>query len=48
MWDYRKTPLNLQGQICIPFTLAWCALSTAALCGMRLMDHSWCGEKAKR
>ncbi|MEG2951559.1 MAG: hypothetical protein RR946_12745, partial [Clostridia bacterium] len=48
IWDYRKTPLNLQGQICIPFTLAWCALSTAALCGMRLMDHSWCGEKAKR
>ncbi|MEG0493212.1 MAG: hypothetical protein RR824_09255 [Clostridia bacterium] len=46
-WDYRKTPFNLHGQICIPFTLAWCALSTAALCGMRLMDQRKGTEQAK-
>ena len=30
IWDYRQMPLNIQGQICLPYTLAWCALSTAA------------------
>lgn len=35
IWDYRKTPLNVRGQICLPFTLAWCGLSAAALCVLR-------------
>lgn len=35
IWDYRKTPLNVRGQICLPFTLAWCGLSAATLCLMR-------------
>lgn len=35
IWDYRKTPLNVNGQICLPFTLAWCGLSAAALGVMR-------------
>lgn len=38
VWDYRRTPLNLQGQICLPFTLAWCGLSAAALSVFRLWD----------
>lgn len=30
VWDYRKLPLNFQGQICLPFTLLWAPLSIAA------------------
>ena len=40
IWDYRRTPLNVQGQICLPYTLAWCGLSAAACAAMRAMDHS--------
>lgn len=39
IWDYRRTPLNVQGQICLPFTLAWFALSTAAYGLMRLTER---------
>lgn len=39
IWDYRKTPLNVQGQICLPFTLAWCALSAAVLSVFRLWNR---------
>lgn len=39
IWDYRKTPLNVQGQICLPFTLAWCALSAAVLSVFRLRNR---------
>lgn len=38
VWDYRKTPLNYQGQICLPFTLAWCALSAGAIALLRWWD----------
>ena len=31
IWDYRRMPLNVQGQVCLPYTLAWCALSAAAI-----------------
>lgn len=27
VWDYSHLPLNLLGQICLPFTLLWIALS---------------------
>ena len=40
VWDYRRTPMNWQGQICVPYSLAWCALSAAACGIMRLSDHS--------
>ena len=26
VWDYTDRPLNLFGQICLPFSLLWCAL----------------------
>ena len=34
VWDYSHLPLNLLGQICLPFTLLWIALSLpiCALC----------------
>ena len=27
VWDYSNIPLNLQGQICLPFTVVWIVLS---------------------
>lgn len=31
IWDYRLTPLNFQGQICVPFTILWCFVSLIAI-----------------
>ena len=33
VWDYRNMPLNLWGQICLPFTIVWVPVS---LVGMAL------------
>lgn len=27
VWDYSRVPLNFLGQICLPFSIAWFALS---------------------
>ncbi len=37
VWDYRRMPLNLQGQVCLPFTLLWIPLSLA---GFFLYDRA--------
>lgn len=39
VWDYRRAPLNVRGQICLPFTAAWCMLSAAALSAMRMLER---------
>lgn len=31
VWDYRDMPLNLMGQICLPFTLAWVPVSLGGM-----------------
>ncbi len=31
VWDYSEMPLNVLGQICIPFSVAWYFLSLAAI-----------------
>ncbi len=31
VWDYSAEPLNLWGQICLPFTAAWCVISLPAM-----------------
>ena len=31
VWDYSDAPLNFRGQICLPFTLFWFALSGIAI-----------------
>ena len=31
VWDYSGLPLNLWGQICLPFSLLWVAVSVAAV-----------------
>ena len=30
VWDYRHLPLNFYGQICLPYSLLWLALSPGA------------------
>lgn len=35
IWDYSQMPLNLLGQICLPFTLLWIPL---AMCAVVLDD----------
>ncbi|MCC8074098.1 MAG: putative ABC transporter permease [Clostridiales bacterium] len=30
VWDYSNIPLNIMGQICLPFSLLWLALSGIA------------------
>ena len=37
IWDYRRQPLNLHGQICLPYAAAWCGLSAIVL---TVMDAS--------
>lgn len=31
VWDYSDMPLNLWGQVCLPFAVAWFFLSAAAV-----------------
>lgn len=31
VWDYRNMPLNVFGQICLPFTLLWIPVSFMAM-----------------
>ena len=31
IWDYRTEPMNYRGQICLRYTVMWCALSGALL-----------------
>lgn len=38
VWDYRRTPLNWQGQVCLPYTLLWCSLSAAAMKAFDYID----------
>lgn len=30
IWDYRNMPLNLDGQICVTFSVLWCLISLVA------------------
>ncbi len=31
VWDYSRVPLNLLGQICLPYSLLWCLLAVPAM-----------------
>lgn len=31
VWDYSNVPLNILGQICVPFVIAWIPLATVAI-----------------
>lgn len=38
IWDYRRQPLQFRGQICLGYSVAWCALSMLVLGTMRGME----------
>ena len=31
VWDYRETPMNYRGQICLPFSLLWIPISVLGM-----------------
>lgn len=39
VWDYRKEPLHVNGQICLRFSVVWCLLSSVMLHIYRIIDH---------
>ena len=39
VWDYSDLPLNLLGQISLPFSLIWFALSIPGIALCRVIDH---------
>ncbi len=41
VWDYSTLPLNLLGQICLPFTGVWFLLSIPAIGLCRLTERFW-------
>lgn len=46
VWDYSNLPLNIMGQICLPFTIAWIFLSFVAIwvddcIRYKLFDEPW-------
>lgn len=40
VWDYRRTPLNWRGQVCLPYTLLWCGLSAGLLAVMDALPRN--------
>lgn len=45
VWDYSDMPFNLLGQICLPFSLLWVLLSTAAVVLDDYLRHWLFGEE---
>lgn len=31
VWDYSNAPLNIMGQICLPYSLLWCIVAALAI-----------------
>ena len=46
VWDYSHLPLHLLGQICLPFTLLWIALSIPVCAICSLLDKTVKGGKS--
>ena len=38
VWDYRRMPMNLHGQICLPFCLLWLPIGVGAMYAYGLLD----------
>ena len=38
IWDYRNSPLNFMGQICLPYSLLWMPVGLAGAECYRLLD----------
>lgn len=45
IWDYSNMPLNILGQICVPFSLLWYFLSAAAIILDDYLRYWFLGEE---
>ena len=45
VWDYSNMPLNLLGQICLPFALLWIPLAFLAILLDDYLRYNWFGEE---
>lgn len=45
IWNYSNLPLNILGQICLPFSIAWCFLSIIAIYLDDYLRWKWFGEE---
>lgn len=48
IWDYSHLPFQLLGQICLPFSLAWVALSVVGVVLDDWLRHLFWGEEQPR
>ena len=48
VWDYSRMPLNLLGQVCLPFALLWVPVAMAAVVLDDLLRWKFFGEKCPR
>lgn len=48
IWDYRDAPLNIMGQICLPYTILWFFLSLAAIIADDYLRYWFFGEEKPR
>lgn len=48
VWDYSDVPLNLLGQICLPFTILWFFLCIPACWICRMVSRRFSGAAALR
>lgn len=40
VWDYRQSPFNFHGQVCLPFSLLWIPVSLGAMALYRQLDKT--------
>lgn len=45
VWDYSELPLNIAGQICLPFTFLWFFISAAGIILDDYLRYWWFGEE---
>lgn len=48
VWDYSDTPLNIMGQVCLPFAIAWVFLSAIAIVIDDFLRYWLFGEERPR
>ena len=48
IWDYSHMPFNILGQVCLPFSAAWYALSAVAIMLDDYMRYWFFGEEKPR
>ena len=48
VWDYSDMPLNLMGQICLPFSIIWVFLSAVGILLFDYLDYWFFGEEKPR